>query len=182
MEVLPHSGVQYVGELDAKQTSGTEFVNNGESNCVQHENKVQMTNGKMDGMLLNVEEPVSERRGEGQRTGEELPISEGHLGGVSYFDCQLEGQGMSCGSHDFEYDDMNAQNECTGPCQASENSNLIVDTIESEVPSDNKEGESSFSEPKWLEHDESVALWVKVSCSCFHPSLISKMLFVSLFV
>lgn len=160
MEVLPHSGVQYVGELDAKQSSGTEFVDNGESNCVQHENQVQMTNGKMDDMLSNVEGPVSERRGEGQRTGEELPSS-GHLGGVSYFDCQLEGQGLSCGSHDFEDDDVNAQNECTGPCQASENSNLIVDTIESEVPNDNKEGESSFSEPKWLEHDESVALWVK---------------------
>ncbi|KAJ4715021.1 histone-lysine N-methyltransferase SUVR5-like [Melia azedarach] len=276
MEVLACSGVQYVGESDAKQSSGTDFVFDGESDSTQHQNQVQLENGKM-GDLLNVEGPISdrqgeghvegpiserqgeghvegpisqrqgeghvegptserqgeghvegpilerqgeghvegptserqgeghpegpilerqgeghvegrtsetqgelhvegpmserlgedhvkgpisERQGEGQRMGEELPIS-GHHSGGSYFDCHMEGQGLSCGSHDFEDDDSNAQNDCIGPCQASENSNLIVDTIESELPSDHREGESSLSDPKWLEHDESVALWVK---------------------
>ncbi|KAF5946438.1 hypothetical protein HYC85_016666 [Camellia sinensis] len=45
-------------------------------------------------------------------------------------------------------------------CLASETDHLLVDTIESRVLS-NKEGESSLSESKWLEHDESLAVWVK---------------------
>ncbi|KAL7206820.1 hypothetical protein ACSBR2_019512 [Camellia fascicularis] len=49
---------------------------------------------------------------------------------------------------------------CTESCLASETDHLLVDTIESRVLS-NKEGESSLSESKWLEHDESLAVWVK---------------------
>ncbi|CAL5350301.1 unnamed protein product [Camellia sinensis] len=50
---------------------------------------------------------------------------------------------------------------CTESCLASETDHLLVDTIESRVLS-NKEGESSLSESKWLEHDESLAVWVKI--------------------
>ncbi|CAL5410562.1 unnamed protein product [Camellia sinensis] len=49
---------------------------------------------------------------------------------------------------------------CRESCLASETDHLLVDTIESRVLS-NKEGESSLSESKWLEHDESLAVWVK---------------------
>ncbi|XP_031270722.1 histone-lysine N-methyltransferase SUVR5 isoform X6 [Pistacia vera] len=161
MEVLPCSGVQYVGESDAKQSSGTDFVYDREANCFQHENQVQTEDVRV-GDLLNVKGPLLETQGEGRGTGTgaELQISQGHHSGASQFDSQVEGQ-RSCGSHDFEDDDLNAQNDCTGPYQASENSNLIVDTIESELPCDNREGESFLSEPQWLEHDECVALWVK---------------------
>ncbi|KAL5752788.1 hypothetical protein ACOSQ2_023295 [Xanthoceras sorbifolium] len=161
MEVLPCSDVQYVGEPDGQQSSGTDFVCNGESNCFQHKNQVQVTDDRMDELLLNVEGSVSKRQGEGQGTAEELPTSEGHHSGASCCDSQVEGQRLSSGSHDFEVDDLNAQYYGIEPAQAFENSNLIVDTIDSELPSENREGESSFTEPKWLEHDESVALWVK---------------------
>lgn len=167
MEVLPCSDVQYVGESDAKQSSGADFVFDGESNCIQNENQVQMEDVRMDD-LLNEQGPLLETQGEGQGTGtrNEFPISQGHHSGGLQFDSQVEGQ-RSCGSHDFDDDDLNAQNDCTGPYQASENSNLIVDTIESELPCDNREGESSLSEPQWLEHDESVALWVKVIANVY---------------
>jgi hypothetical protein len=49
----------------------------------------------------------------------------------------------------------------------SENSLSAVDTIESESPNNGREGDLSFSEPKWLEGDESVALWVKVTKCLF---------------
>jgi hypothetical protein len=87
-----------------------------------------------------------------------LHISEG---GTSYSDCQVENQRLSCDSQDFGEDDINVQNYYTEPNAASENSNLIVDTIESE-PNSCRYGEPSLLEPNWLEHDESVALWVKV--------------------
>ena len=56
---------------------------------------------------------------------------------------------------------LNGQDFCTESCLASKTDHLLVDTIESRVLS-NKEGESSLSEAKWLEHDESLAVWVKV--------------------
>ncbi|XVE82696.1 hypothetical protein DITRI_Ditri16bG0026600 [Diplodiscus trichospermus] len=163
MEVLPCSGVQYVADSDSAQlSSGTTFTYEGEeSNCLEHRKQVQVADGRMDNLLLSTERNLEGRQDEGQGRRDELPISEEHHSGSSYYDCQAEGQRLSCGSHDYEDDDSNAQNCCTGPYLASENSHLIVDTIESESPSNNKEGELSFSEPKWLECDESVALWVK---------------------
>ena len=164
MEVLPCSGVQYVADSDcAQQSSGTTFTYEGESNCLEHRKKVQVADSRMDDLLLSVEGNPAERQDGGQGTRDELPISEEHHSGSSYYDCQAEGQRLSCGSHDYEDDDSNAQNCCTGPYLASENAHLIVDSIESESPSNNREGELSLSEPKWLECDESVALWVKVA-------------------
>ncbi|XWS41995.1 hypothetical protein CRYUN_Cryun17cG0130300 [Craigia yunnanensis] len=160
MEVLPCSGVQYVADSDcAQQSSGMTY--DRESNCLEHRKKVQVADGRMDDLLLSVEGNSAERQDGGQGTRDELPISEEHHSGSSYYDCQAEGQRLSCGSHDYEVDDSNGQNCCTGPYLASENSHLTVDSIESESPSNNREGELSLSEPKWLERDESVALWVK---------------------
>ncbi|XP_028058530.1 histone-lysine N-methyltransferase SUVR5-like isoform X2 [Camellia sinensis] len=69
-------------------------------------------------------------------------------------------QNFSCDAHDSEDGNLNGQDFCTESCLASETDHLLVDTIESRVLS-NKEGESSLSESKWLEHDESLAVWVK---------------------
>ncbi|GMY11618.1 histone-lysine N-methyltransferase SUVR5 isoform X1 [Fagus crenata] len=161
MEVLPCSGVQYVGESDcSQQNSGTAFIYDGESNCLEHGKQVQMADGIPGNLLLNVEGPQIEKQGEVKGTVDELPTSEGHYSGASYCDSQLEDQNLSCGSHDFEDDDINVQNYCTDPCITSENSHIIVHTIEGELPN-NREEESSLSEPTWLEGDESVALWVK---------------------
>lgn len=143
MEVLPCSGVQYVGEADCSQpSSGMAFTYDGESNSLEHGKQDQLAD-RLDDLLLNVEGPQIEKQAEVQGTVDELPTSEGHCSGASY-----------CGSHDFEDDE---------PCMVSENSHIIVDTIEGELPN-NREEESSLSEPTWLEGDESVALWVKVNC------------------
>lgn len=149
MEVLPCSGVQYVGEADCAQpSSGTAFTYDGESNSLGHGKQDQSADGKLDDLVPNVERPQMEKQGEVQGTVEELPTSEGHLSGASY-----------CGSHDFEDDDENTQNYCARPCMVSENQ-IHVDTIEGEL-TNNRLEESSLSEPTWLEGDESVALWVK---------------------
>ncbi|XP_062154230.1 histone-lysine N-methyltransferase SUVR5 isoform X2 [Alnus glutinosa] len=150
MEVLPCSGVKYVGEADCPQpSSGTAFTYDGESNNLEHGKQDQLADGRLDDLLLTVDGPQIEKQGEVQETVDELPTSEGHCSGASY-----------CGSHDFEDDDVNTQSYCTEPCMVSENSHIIVDTIEGELPN-NREEESSLSEPTWLEGDESVALWVK---------------------
>jgi len=133
-----------------------------------------MADGIMDESLLNGQGPLSEREVEGQGMAEELPTSEGNHSGASCCDSQVESHRSSSGSHDFEDDHLNAQYFCIGPAQASENSNLIVDTIQSE--SDSREGESTFIDPKWLEHDEFVALWVKVSVLVYYFSLLLTLL------
>ncbi|XVF59547.1 hypothetical protein PTKIN_Ptkin07bG0284900 [Pterospermum kingtungense] len=162
MEVLPCSGVQYVADSDCAQpSSGTTITYDGESHCLEHRKQVPVVGGRMDDLLPSVEGNPAGRQDEGQGGRDELPFSEEPHSGSSYYDCQAEGQKLSCGSHDYEDDDSNAQNCCTGPYLASENSHLIVDTIESGSPSNNGEGELSLSKPNWLERDESVALWVK---------------------
>ncbi|KAA8531784.1 hypothetical protein F0562_006499 [Nyssa sinensis] len=162
MEVLSCSGVCYVGESDCpQQGSGTAFMYDGESNCLEHGEQVQGADVKVDDIVLNVEGPQKERQGEAQWKVDDLPTSEGHYSGASYYEFEGESQKLSCDSHDSEEDNLNAQDQCTEPCLASENSHLIVDTIESGLPSNNREGESSLSEPKWLEQDEPMAVWVK---------------------
>lgn len=163
MEVLPCSGVQYVADSDCAQpSSGTTIIYDGESNCLEHRKQVQVVDGRVNDLLPSMEGNPAGRQGEGQGRRDELPISAEPHSGSSYYDFQAECQRLSCGSHDYEDNDSNAPNCCTGYL-ASENSHLIVETIESESPSNNREGELSLSEPKWLEHDESVALWVKVA-------------------
>ncbi|KAG2719951.1 hypothetical protein I3760_02G014500 [Carya illinoinensis] len=160
MEVLPCSGVQYVGEADcSQQSSGTGFTYDGESNCLEHGKHVQAADGRQDDLLLNVEGAPISKQGEFQGTFDELPTSEGHCCEGSHCDCQLDCQNLSCGSHDFEDYDVNGSNYRLEPCTVSENSHIVVDTIEGELP--NNREESALSEPTWLEGDESVALWVK---------------------
>lgn len=162
MEVLPCSGVQYVGESDCpQQSSGKDFVYDGEGNCIVDGKQVHLAENRPDDVLLNMERPQLEREGGAEVTVDGLPTTEGYCNGASY-DSQVEGQRLSCGSHGYEDDDANAHNYCTESSLASENCHLIVDTIESELPNNNRYGESSLIEPTWLEGDESVALWVKV--------------------
>ncbi|GAV68269.1 SET domain-containing protein/Pre-SET domain-containing protein [Cephalotus follicularis] len=154
MEVLPCSGVQYTGDSDCThQSSGTGFIYNGESNSFEHEKQVQMADSREDDLMVNKERAPIEKRVAIQGTVDELLHN-----AASYCDYQVKGQRLSCSSHDFEDNDSNAQNCCSGH---SENSHLIFNSIESEFPSNNRDGDSSPSEPKWLERDESVALWVK---------------------
>ncbi|XP_038700350.1 histone-lysine N-methyltransferase SUVR5 isoform X1 [Tripterygium wilfordii] len=139
MEVPSRSDVQYVGEADCAQQSF----------------------GRIDELPLNVDRPQIEGLGKRQEVLDALPILEGHQSGTSYSACQIESQRLPYDSHEFEDDDLNEQNYSSEPCLAAENSHIIVDTIESELPTNYGDGESSLSEPNWLEHDESVAVWVK---------------------
>ncbi|KAJ6353152.1 hypothetical protein OIU76_002208 [Salix suchowensis] len=154
MDVLPCNGGRCVGESDCeRQSSGTDFTY-GESNGFKCVEQVEMDDGRLNDLSLNVEESRIEGQSEGQGTVDKLHVSE-H--GTSYSDCKVENQRLS---QDFGEDDINVQNYYTESYAASENSNLIVDTIESE-PNNCRYGEPSLLEPNWLEHDESVALWVK---------------------
>lgn len=159
--MLPCSGVQYVGETDcSQQSSGTSFVYDGESNCIERGEQLQMADGRLDELVVHVEEPQREKQGEGHGR---LPTSEGHCSRASCIGIQFKNQNSSSLPY-FGYDDLTARNHLTERDEsslASENSHLVVDTFESELPSNVREGESSHSEPKWLERDETVALWVK---------------------
>ncbi|KAJ8764536.1 hypothetical protein K2173_006276 [Erythroxylum novogranatense] len=159
MEVLPCSGVQYVGESDgAQQNSGTSFAYSGESNGFEHRNEVQAADARADGLLPNMDK--TERSKQGHGTLDESPMSEGHKIGAPFSDCQAASQRLSCDSYDFNGGNLNMHGYCIEPCATSENSHLTVDPFGSE-PSSCKDGDSSHSEPKWLENDEAVALWAK---------------------
>ncbi|KAL6273851.1 hypothetical protein ACE6H2_024543 [Prunus campanulata] len=162
MEVLPCSSVQCVGQSDCPQhSSATTSVYDGESNCLEHEKQVHVADGRVDDLLPNAEGPQLVRQGQVQEAVDELHTSEGCQNGASCLDIQVEGQKSSSISHDFDDDDINEQNYCTEPCLTSDNGHLIVDSRESELPNNRREGESYLSESTWLESDESVALWVK---------------------
>lgn len=146
MEVLPCSGSKYVGDSECAQpSSGTDFIY-----------ERQLDSG-VD-RLLNDGGVPEERQEEGQ---DDLPISESHDSGSSFYENHLGSQILSSGSHDFEDDDLNAQNYSSGPSLAPENSHPFVDTIGSDSPINIKEGVSTSLKSKLLENDESVALWVK---------------------
>ncbi|XP_057980671.1 histone-lysine N-methyltransferase SUVR5 [Malania oleifera] len=162
MEVLPCSGIKYVGDSDCPQQGpAAAFIYDGEPNCLEPQKPALVADGEFDGILLNAERPVEEMIGEDQAMFNEVPTSEGHCSGASYFECEVEGQNLSCDSHDFEDENLDVQNHCMGACVASENSHLILETIEGELPSNNGDGESFLSETRWPEEDESVAVWVK---------------------
>ncbi|WCJ30996.1 Histone-lysine N-methyltransferase SUVR5 [Euphorbia peplus] len=108
MEVLPCSGVQYVGEAN-----GTEQV-------------------KMVGELpeVNMEGPQMRSQSAGNGIADELPLPEQHHSGASYSDCQMESQRLSGDCHDLEDDDISVQTYCIESCDTP------VDTIESEPSRD----------------------------------------------
>ncbi|KAJ1419080.1 Histone-lysine N-methyltransferase SUVR5 [Sesbania bispinosa] len=157
MEVLPCSGVHMPGESDCPQrSSGTAFVYQEEPNCPENGEQAKLADGQLIESSDNMQGPHIESQGEGKQTVcDLLANSDCQCIGASCSDCQVEDQKEYCGFHDFEDDVIN------GPCLTSENSLSIVDTIESESPNNSREGDLSFSEPKWLEGDGSVALWVK---------------------
>ncbi|PON54097.1 putative retinoblastoma binding protein (RIZ) [Parasponia andersonii] len=156
MEVITCSEVQYGGESDCpQQSSGRDLSYDNESNLDEHGQQVQLTEGRVDGILQRVERPQTEVQFGVHGTIDETKASEGHCNGASCVS-QVEGQKLS----DYGDDDTNEQNDYKETCLASENCHLIVD-IENDLSNSNREGESSFLEPTWLEEDESVALWVK---------------------
>lgn len=160
MEVLSCSGVQYGGESDcSQQVSGTTFMYGAEPNCLEHGEQVQVVDGKVNDLVLNNQE---ERQGEAQWTVDELPDSEVHCNGDTYFELGAEAQQLSCDSLESEDENLNAQEFFTETSVASGSSHLIVDTIDSGLSGILEEEEPSILGPQWLEHDDPVAVWVKV--------------------
>jgi len=157
MEVLPCSGVQYAGESDCnQQSSGTAFVYQEEPNCAENSEQVKLAAAaQLNESSHKMQGPQIERQC-GLSTNSDCQCI-----GASCCDCQVDDQNDYCGLHDFEEDIINE------PCLTSDNSISVVDTIESESPNNSREGDLSCSEPKWLEGDGSVALWVKVSIILF---------------
>ncbi|QCD90972.1 histone-lysine N-methyltransferase SUVR5 isoform X1 [Vigna unguiculata] len=149
MEVLC-SGVQYAGESDCtQQSSGTAFVYQEEPNCAENGEQDKLVAARLNESSHKMQGPQIERQG-GLSTNSDCQCI-----GASCCDCQVDDQNEYCGFHDFEEDIINE------PCLTSDNSISVVDTIESESPNNSREGDLSCSEPKWLEGDGSVALWVK---------------------
>jgi hypothetical protein len=149
MEVLPCSGVQYAGESDCPQrNSETTFVYQEEFNCPENSEHAKLVDGQPCDSLHNMQGIEIDKQGEGTHNVGDLLINS---------NCQVDDQKDYVGFHDFDEDMINER------YLTSENSLSVVDTIESESPNNGREGDLSFSEPKWLEGDESVALWVKVT-------------------
>lgn len=157
MEVLPCSGVQYAGESDRpQQGSETVFAYQEESDCPSNGERAKLADDQMNESLHKMQD--MERQGEeAQTVCDVLTNSDCQCNGASCSDCQAQDQKEYCGFNDFEEGMINER------CLTTENSLSVVDTIESESPNNGMEGDFSLSEPKWLEGDESVALWVKVS-------------------
>ncbi|RYQ80435.1 hypothetical protein Ahy_Scaffold1g106850 isoform B [Arachis hypogaea] len=156
MEVLPCSGVQCTGESDRPQQSpGTAFLYQGEPNYPENGQQVKFGDGQLNELSHKMEGSQIEKQGE-----EKWTVC--HLSTNSDVQCSRD---SGCGfqgedqKEDSALDDLD-DDLINEPCLTSENSLLVVDTIESESPN-NREGDLSFSEPKWLEGDEPVALWVK---------------------
>lgn len=165
MEVVPLSDVQHVrDDSDSAQISGTASFHDGQSNnCVDPQQQpAGMANGGLNDSSVNVEAAQINSKCDVQGVPQYLPAS-GHSSSDSYSNYQMDAQKASSGSPDSEFDDANTDNYSTESCLASENSRIVVDTIDDELPSSSKAEELSVSgpEPMWLEGDESVALWVK---------------------
>ncbi|KAG9159333.1 hypothetical protein Leryth_017963 [Lithospermum erythrorhizon] len=155
MEVLPFSGIGCVGDADcSQQGSGTTFVDDGESEHLEH--------GGQDGSVdLKGKEPQEGKEIGGQWPIDVLPISEGNSDGSSYFDCLVESSGQMApnNSHDSE-DKLHQQGLFSGHGQLMENFELIVDTIEYGQEA-TQEPESSLTETVSLEQEEPLPVWVK---------------------
>lgn len=78
--------------------------------------------------------------------------------GASLPDIMVDGQKYPSDSHDSEDENFIGEDFTAESLSAPVTTHVIVDTNESEVVGDNKDGET-----RWLEHDESTAVWVKCS-------------------
>ncbi|KAM7250494.1 hypothetical protein ACFE04_022377 [Oxalis oulophora] len=129
---------------------------NGEVGPV--ETQVQTPNGGDEQCPVNGEAGLIETQVQDEEMIDALPLIDGPL----WSDYLVEGPRMSSSSQDFVDDDvLITQNNRSEPFPSSNNSHLVIDTIESDISSNNRDDGSSVSEPKWLENDESVALWFK---------------------
>lgn len=172
MEVVPLSDVQHVEEdSDSAKISATASFYDGQSNnCIdrqqqQQQQQAPMANGGLNDLSVNVEAAQINSKCDFQGAPADYLPASGHCSSDSYSNYQMDAQKASSGSPDSEFDDANTDNYSTESCLASENSRIVVDTIDDELPTSSKAEELSVSgpEPMWLEGDESVALWVKVS-------------------
>lgn len=155
MEILPCSGVSYVRESESpQQNSGTAFMCSGESASVKPAEEVQGTEAvdRDDQLELNVELPKEERDDENKWNLEGFPTSEGDNNGDTHYEFEADSN-FSIHSHDSGDEKFSDQDHFSGPC---------ADTIESGQQSSYQETGLSPHEPKWLEHDECLAVWVKV--------------------
>ncbi|KAG8384504.1 hypothetical protein BUALT_Bualt04G0124800 [Buddleja alternifolia] len=157
MEVLPCSSTRSVVESDCpEQGSEAAFKHDGKSICIQDAEHIR-TDLKVDGLTLNVEV----KEDEGQFILERFPASDGASNGETYYEFDIDGQNLSCDSHDSEDDNLDKADHFPGSGSiALENSHLVLDTIESGLQNDNQEG-SSHSQIKSLEQDKPQAVWVK---------------------
>ncbi|XP_058760231.1 histone-lysine N-methyltransferase SUVR5-like isoform X1 [Vicia villosa] len=157
MEVLPCSGVQYAGESDCPQRgSETTFIYQEEPSCPENAEHAKLADDPLNESLHNMQGPEIEMQDDGtQNVCAPLTNSNCQCNGASCCDCQAEDQKNYSGFVDFDDEMMNER------YLTSENSLAVHDTIENESPNNGREGDLSFSEPQWLEGDESVALWVK---------------------
>lgn len=96
---------------------------------------------------------------EGQEPVDQSRDLEEQDGSVSYSDLAEDPKLSS--SPDFEEDQVN---------EPLESSHTIEYTIESELSRNSRDEDSPLPEPRWLEGDESVALWVKVVCAILQLS------------
>ncbi|KAI4325838.1 hypothetical protein MLD38_031202 [Melastoma candidum] len=126
------------------------------SNNIESNKQLQLRDGGMDAVSSTVGNNHMEECAEREESTSQFEDYDNQLLGVPYSDCSMDGLKLSGGPDDLEENQLNEEF-----CLASETSQIIVDTIESDFPSNNREGESLLSEPKWLEGDHALALWVK---------------------
>ncbi|XP_047960217.1 histone-lysine N-methyltransferase SUVR5-like isoform X1 [Salvia hispanica] len=156
MEVLPCA--PHVGESDCpKPEQETAFKDDGKSGCHQGSDYVR-TDLKFDDLTLTVGESHEVREDGGQFTVEGFPTLNGGSNDDTYFDYDLDGQTLSCYSHDSEDNNFEKTDDFAEPCHILENSHQISNTIGGGVSSNHQEG-SPHLEIKGL--DEPQAVWVK---------------------
>ncbi|KAI4330330.1 hypothetical protein MLD38_028628 [Melastoma candidum] len=125
------------------------------SNNIESNKQLQVRDGGIDAASLTLGNH-DEEHAEREEAASQFDDYDNQLVGFPYSDCSMDGLKLSGGPDDLEENQLNEE-----LCLASETSQIIVDTIESDFPSNNSEGDSLLSEPKWLEGDHTLALWVK---------------------
>ncbi|KAL7141263.1 hypothetical protein ABFS83_08G041800 [Erythranthe nasuta] len=140
METLPCSGARHIEESDAEP--------------VRRDLKVD------DLITIDVGESRDVREGEGHLIFEGFPALEENSNVDAYDEFEVDGQNLSCYSHDSGDDNLDKNDGFAGPGLTIESSHLVLETIESELLNNNQEG-SSHPEIKNLERDEPQAVWVK---------------------
>lgn len=159
MEVLPCSGAHLVGESDRPESEpDAAFKDAEKSGSLQGADYVR-TDLKFDDVTLNVEESHEVRDDGDQFMVEGFPSLDGGSNENTYLDYDLDGQTISCHSHDSEDENFEKTDHISEPYIALENSHPTSNTIDGGLSSNHHEG-SYHSEIKGL--GEPQAVWVKV--------------------